>query len=459
MKEIIQHFLGEVISLEEKTLNNLGEEYFLEDFTDKLNEKVMELSQEIVKNMLGKIEEEIYKSKERKKKYISYQKDSKANERKIITIFGEIVIKRRYYQRVNSKEKEYLLDKIIGLEENERMLKNVEEKLLEVARVKSYEYAGKQAAYGVTISKETVKNKIQELNFKVIPKERYDKEKKKRIYIQADEDHVHLQEGGIVMPRLITVYEDNIKGRLVGARRFGGVYNENIDELWEEVYSYVEEKYDYDYIEEVFIMGDGANWIKTGLEWLPKSKYIADRFHINKAIIAMTGNNKEKIKEIKEAMYEFDYKKVKEIGYEVLAEEMNSKKRKRKEEQLEYLINNKEGFKNSILYDTPGCSAEGDISHTYSDRLSSRPLGWSKESVDKIARLRILALNGKNIKIITRNKEENKERIEKQKEVKKLIKNKNYIRDIGYSYTIPEIVYGEHEIRQKIKEIISNKAI
>ena len=40
------------------------------------------------------------------------------------------------------------------------------------------------------------------------------------------------------------------------------------------------------------------------------------------------------------------------------------------------------------------CSAEGHVSHVYSDRMSSRPLGWSKVGADKMARLRVYWKNG-----------------------------------------------------------------
>ena len=39
------------------------------------------------------------------------------------------------------------------------------------------------------------------------------------------------------------------------------------------------------------------------------------------------------------------------------------------------------------------CSAEGHVSHIYADRMSSRPLGWSKKGVDKMSRLRIYREN------------------------------------------------------------------
>ena len=44
-----------------------------------------------------------------------------------------------------------------------------------------------------------------------------------------------------------------------------------------------------------------------------------------------------------------------------------------------------------------GCSAEGHVSHVYSDRLSSRPLGWSRIGADKMARLRVYRRNGGNM--------------------------------------------------------------
>ena len=43
------------------------------------------------------------------------------------------------------------------------------------------------------------------------------------------------------------------------------------------------------------------------------------------------------------------------------------------------------------------CSAEGHVSHIYSDRMSSRPLGWSRTGADKMARLRIYRQNKRNI--------------------------------------------------------------
>lgn len=165
--------------------------------------------------------------------------------RNVISIFGELNFKRRNYQNKETKERIYLLDQFLKLEK----------------------------------SKQTVKNEIHKLDFKPeIVEEKENKKKVKKLYIIADEDHVHLQRGGIEEPRLIIVYDSNIaKGKrieLKNKKHFGGIYTKKIDDLWEEVMTYIENNYDTDYLERVYISGDGANWIKTGLEWFIKSVYV-----------------------------------------------------------------------------------------------------------------------------------------------------------------------------------------
>lgn len=42
-------------------------------------------------------------------------------------------------------------------------------------------------------------------------------------------------------------------------------------------------------------------------------------------------------------------------------------------------------------------SAEGHVSHVFSDRMSPRPLGWSRTGCDKMARLRVYQKNRGNM--------------------------------------------------------------
>ncbi len=162
--------------------------------------------------------------------------------------------------------------------------------------------------------------------------------------------------------------------------------------------SYIENNYDTEYLERVYISGDGANWIKTGLEWIIKSVYVLDEFHMKKAVNGIVGkitkaNKKEKEKqkkEIRTAIRRLNFVRFKEICYEILEEEKEKTTRERKEDLMNYILNNVEGIKN--LYrnkkELHGCSAEGHISHIYSDRMSSRPMGWSTTNINNMSRLR-----------------------------------------------------------------------
>ena len=53
-----------------------------------------------------------------------------------------------------------------------------------------------------------------------------------------------------------------------------------------------------------------------------------------------------------------------------------------------------------------GCSAEGHVSHVLSDRMSSRPMGWSRRGADKMCHLRAYYLNGGDMLELVRYQEE-----------------------------------------------------
>lgn len=355
MENILHDFNEKVINLVGDCLKNSITEKGISDFTNDLEKEMIKLGKDITQFIVEFAENIIFNLKERKEKFESLEKD----KRTIISIFGEIDFERRYYQDKQSKKRVYLLDQFLGLEKGERMLPNVKERMVEEARDTSYKRAGKKASYGTEISKQTVKNEINKLEFnKKSGSKTSTKKEVKNLYIIADEDHVHLQKGGIEEPRLIIVYEgiERQEKRVIlkNKKHFGGVYKGKIDDLWEEVLTYIENNYDTEYLEKVYLSGDGATWIKTGLEWIPKSIYVLDEFHMKKAVNGIVGrikkeNKEEKNKlkeELRDSLRKLDFEKFKEISYEILAEEMEKSTRDRKRKLMEYILNNKEGIIN-----------------------------------------------------------------------------------------------------------------
>ena len=70
-------------------------------------------------------------------------------------------------------------------------------------------------------------------------------------------------------------------------------------------------------------------------------------------------------------------------------------KRKAVEQAKVYILGNWTGIMASMKSKDKNvqCSAEGHVSHVYADRMSSRPMGWSRTGVDKMSRLRIYCQN------------------------------------------------------------------
>lgn len=468
MENILHDFEEKVISLITEFLKNSMETGGLSDFTENLNDKLMKLGYDLTKFSLEYAEDIIFKLRERKEQFESLEKDN----RKIVTIFGEIDFKRRYYLDKQSNERIYLLDEYFQIAPKERLLENVETRLIEEAIETNYEKAGKVAAYKTEISKQTIMNKISELNINVEEEKTAKKKIVDNIYCIADEDHVHLQKGGIEEPRLIVVYDSIMKEekrtKLCNKKHFGWVYTGRIDDLWEEVLIYIDNTYEIDKVKKIYILGDGANWIKTGLEWLHGSINVLDKFHLMKAVNGIVGkeskeNRKEKAeykKRIYRSFYALNFEKTKEIVYEILAEEMDATVRTRKEKLLRYILNNKAGITNLYKYqkELHGCSAEGHISHLYSARLSSRPLGWKVINVNNVSKLRLIKADNREIKEIVHNKR----KVIEYKEIEKIRHNAREKIKSSVNFKvgkIPAMEFGTTEQRKFFKQLLEYKAV
>lgn len=266
------------------------------------------------------------------------------------------------------------------------------------------------------VSKETVMNKIHVLQF---PKVQPLSEKKalKYLYIDADEDHVSLQhpdkKGDIrkkntntAMPKMIYVYEgvsfQNGRNELINKKYFGGLCegHKGIEALWKEVWEYIKKSYDTEELVKVYINGDGAGWIKSGTDYIEKSRFVLDRFHMHKYIIGATSHLLDSVedarREIYSAIYSRKKRKAQAAFEKILAVTEGDSKRKTVEAAMTYIMGNWAGIMQWVKDKNKEvrCSAEGHISHVYASRMSSRPLGWSREGVDKMSRLRIYHANG-----------------------------------------------------------------
>lgn len=452
MDTIIQQFGEKIKENTEEFLVNVamdnGED--ISDFIKLLREDMDKLGREVCKYLLESLDEMLLESSKRKEKWKVKKKDQ---ERTLMTEFGAITFERRYYESKFNDEYQFLVDKKVGIGKYQRIDRGLEAELIDKSTDSSYDKVGTNTVDSLELSGQTVMNKIRKLeqidNDKL--NEADEKKEVKYLYVEADEDHVALQNGKNSMPKLVYVHEgiekEEGRNKLKNVYCFSGVYRKTED-LWQEVMDYIDENYELDSIKNIYLGGDGASWIKKGLEWLPKSKQILDRYHLNKYVLKATGHAKKLRFELWEGINNLDREKLREVFSQLISKAEADTKKTAIRKSRNYIYRNWAGIVNYYEDDNSlGCSAEGHVSHILSDRLSSRPMGWSELGVDQMARLRAFKFNGgelEDLKQIILEKEKENQKEQKLVEIESKVVNKRLRKKYkGKNENIPSINKGK----------------
>jgi len=428
MSTIIQEIAEEIIKNNATNLEELLTGHKdISKFIMATKKMLDEVGASLVKNALEEADVIIRESDKRKK---SWHVQRKKDPKTLITIFGAVNYKRTYYKHKNRGSYCYLSDEALGIDPYERMDLSFKAALVEKSLDTSYQKSGESISEEVQVSKQTVMNCIREvgaLENKAV--EVGSSKKIDVIYIEADEDHVAMQDGTNKEIKLVYVHEgvepvSKKRNRLVNPRYFAGSYS-NSEKLWLEVANYLEEAYEMDEVKKVYISGDGALWIKEGLNWIQNSVYVLDTFHLSKYVKIATAHMSYTRPYLWEYINRLEKENVEKLLKIIIDETESETKKEAVKESLRYIRNNWEGIVRGRDAEYIGCSAEGHVSHLLSARLSSRPLGWSIMGADQMARLRVCRENGGNIYSIIDQKTKNqKKSLQRQHLNKKIIKKR-----------------------------------
>jgi len=366
----------------------------IDEIEKNLKEKTDKYLREIIKVYLEGIDEAIAQDKVNRAKK-GYVVERKADKREIYTVFGNLEFNRRYYKNKLYGQYEYLLDKAVGIENYDRVSGTVSAALVEYATEVSYQKSSKYVCNG-DISRQTVKNKIRQVEGLKIeaPKEKI---KVKYIHVEADEDHVSLQDGTNTIVPLISIHEGIVRngkrGKCINIHHISS-YGKSIDELWQQAAEWIYTCYDEDSIEKIYLHGDGAAWIKKGLEYLPKSYFVLDKYHLNQALKEVSCGDEMLCAKLKDAIDEADKEYFKQLCREIRSRTESESGKEKIERLRRYILKNWEGVAIYQDYNSMGSNTEGHISHVLSYRLSSRPMGWSRSGLRSMAELRAYHCNG-----------------------------------------------------------------
>lgn len=334
----------------------------------------------------------------------------------LLTSVGMIGFTHTRFEHKETGKTAYLLDQILGIQPHARISRDLECRLLEEAAQSSYRKAGYTASEQDPVSGQTVMRHVHRLKcIRQTNGQDQEKRRVKQLYVEADEDHIALQfhekkgdikrfkghgDNGRII-KLVYVHEgietEGKRRSLKHRKYFGGYYTgEENKRLWEEVKEYIEETYDTDSLETIYFQSDGGGWMKKGMELLG-ADFVLDEFHLKKYVKRMVRSTgeQEREAEVNEWIKEGKKKELEEWEKEKAAV-LEEKEGKKLENSYGYIKRNWKGVRNRVgkKAGVLGSSTESHVSHVISARMSSRPMGWSKEGAKKLSFLRIYWKNG-----------------------------------------------------------------
>lgn len=405
MDEMFQRLWSRFLRITEHVLDALEQGVNYQDLQRKVGEELDGLGRDILRSVIEAADETLRSNRSERSGWVV---DQRNHEKELLTPFGPIRYRRTYFKHSATKTHAYLVDRMMGFTPHQRIDAGVAAEVVERATEQSYRRSGQWSEVeSWRVSGQTVMKSLRRMDLATQDPLRPGCERRRvpYLFIQADEDHVPNQKGPRWQPRLVTVHEGT-EGRpkrrhLIGAKRFGGLYlRGEAEQLYEQVWKYLETTYDLEHVQAILVSGDGASWIRGLCEYLPGAEFVLDRFHARKYILAATGSEGELYSELWKALHEADRGRMRSLMAKALELAETPKRKERVMESLRYFESRWDGVQAWQRYEGiwPGCSAEGDVSHVYAARMSSRPMAWGLEGVDQMSRMRVMRCNGVSIK-------------------------------------------------------------
>ena len=351
-------------------------------------------------------------------------------ERTIITIFGPVTYKRREYRDRSTGKPFIYVDREIGLLNRQRYDMCVSALAYSMySDSNSMIKVGKQLEQFISpftlnnngiysaIPRQTIFNMNNRFKFIKTPVIKRD-ETPETIYIMADEKWIHLQGerrdgedkhkrysemtklGIIFTGREECVGKDGQplkrkRWKLTGKHIISFPHDSN--NFWEHTLCVLNELFDLDKVKNIYILGDGASWIKNGVKELKMPnitvKYGLDRFHLTKAIHKLT-----KEKEQRNLIYDYAINGKRKDLVTVFDSFFPNESRSEAQQRLiDYILKNLKGAKVMNKEVKIGCGMEQAIQHILASNFTSVPKAYGKEHLHTYVNARTSQQNHHNM--------------------------------------------------------------
>lgn len=371
----------------------------------------------IIKHYLEYIDEVFFNTSYRK----NFCESKGFYKRTILTLFGEITYKRRYYYDKKYKDRFYFTDYFLNFPKRKYFDPFICAEICNEAASSSYSKSGKIVASKIgkrinndfNISRATSRNIV--MNFHINDEQTFDNKKIDRLYVMLDEKFVGSQfnEGNDHMIKAAVIFEDTklvykTKRKVNSMKRYKLINSHTCasieNKLLSDTLDYIYYNYDTDNLKEINFMGDCALWIKNfpKSQWFKyneniKINFAMDGFHFSQALLNLTTNE---YKNVYDELYNYVLNNDK-LGFTTLCNqflELFPERQEIIEAKRDYILNN--WNERQLYQNSPHmrCSMESHISHIFADLFTSRPKSYSKPGLKQLLKLRLLKVNKIDIK-------------------------------------------------------------
>lgn len=387
LQEMAQQFIKEIFEVD-----------ILEEGFAQTSEKVLKITKafvlDLMKHKLESTDQTLADNPDLRPEWNIHKKVPRVQE----TLLGTLSYTRRYYVNKRTSKRAFLLDVLVGIEKHERINQGLKAALCNQAVLHSYQMSSSIACEG-RVSKQSVMRVLQEVDIPEI-EIKPSKEAMSVIHIQADEDHVPVQDGRRHREvKLAVIHEPSYrvgKKGILPNKIHKFAYKGSVEHFWSDLADRVDQRYPNVENLRIYLHGDGANWIQSGLDWLPNSHFVLDRFHVWQALKQIAPADSTEYLELRDSLFDVDKEEFKRLVK--LCQKLYDKDPERVKEAENYILKNWKGIKIWTKDPKSGLScAEGLVSHCLSERLSMRPMAWMDDGLGQMTKLRENYFNGGRI--------------------------------------------------------------
>ena len=331
--------------------------------------------------------------------------------RAITTIFGTVYFKRTLFKSKLSNKYVFLLDKYFNLPKYD----HYDSIIKSIAINNTFNTSQAQAARDISsitnglsffIDKEKVFNIPRQSIYNWIKKWKVPNIVPKSVstpetlFVMADEKYIGSQNTDKdIMIKCFVTFEDVhtvSKNRNMLTNRF--VFSTCSKNPWKVFMDTIALRYDFTKIKNIALIGDGGNWIKSGISELRLNscnlvKYYLCEFHFKQAIHNIIAD--EQKRNILIRIFN-NYSKKQFINATNIILKYHQERTSTIKQKLNYIITNYSYIKNMLNFNI-GSSMESHISHLIASFFASRPKGFSTKNIDKYLLLNDYKNNNINI--------------------------------------------------------------